>query len=50
MLSPLKKVVLLAVPEPRRAVLTVPDERFEALRELSPEPFPVITWVEEIEI
>ena len=39
--SPRKKVVELAVPEPRRAVETVPVERLDAFRAVRPEPLPV---------
>lgn len=40
-LSPRRKVVLSAVPEPRRAGGTVPDASDEALSDVSPAPLPV---------
>ena len=41
MLSPLKKVVASAVPDPRRAALTVPEARLDAFSPVKPPPGPL---------
>ncbi len=38
--SPRKNVVLFAVPEPRRAVPTVPEDKFDAFNDVNAEPSP----------
>ena len=40
-LSPLKKVVASAVPEPRRAAPTVPEARLDAFSPVKPPPGPL---------